>query len=399
MDKGPLTGIRVIDLSRVLAGPFCSMNLGDMGADVLKVERPDGGDDTRSFGPPFVNEVSTYYLSINRNKRSIAIDLKHEDGKAVLWKLIESADVLLENFRPGTLDRLGFDYETCLQRNPRLVYCSISAFGHAGDPEWSRKPGYDLIIQGMGGIPSITGPQDGGPSKVGASIADIVSGMNAFTGILLALLARHGTGKGQKVDTSMLDGQVSLLTYLATAWLNTEKVPPRMGNRHLSIAPYSTFNAQDGWLNIAVANQRLWARFCTVLGRPELESDPRFATNADRVQNVNELEAQIEECLVHDSVANWTNRFGDQGIPAGPVLTIDQVLSHAQLIARNMVTSFEHPQAGTVRATGIPHRLEDTPGSIRRPPPCLGEHTREILEEVGYATEVIDQLYESSVLA
>ncbi len=397
--NGPLEGIKVIDVSRVLAGPVCSMNLGDMGADVIKVERPDGGDDTRAFGPPFLNDVSTYYLSINRNKRSIGLNLKSEEGKALLWRLIEDADVLLENFRPGTMERLGFSYADCMERNPRLVYCSISAFGHDGHPDWSRRPGYDLIIQGMGGIPSITGAVDGGPSKVGASIADIVSGMNAFTGILLALFARERTGRGQKVDTSMLDGQVSLLTYLSSAWLNTNQVPPRMGNRHLSIAPYSTYEAADGWLNIAVANQKLWVRFADILGDASLASDPRFSTNPQRVAHVETLDALINEALSTDTVDTWVRRFDDAGIPAGPVLTLDQVLSHTQLKARSMIEQFDHPRAGRVRVTGIPHRLDDTPGSIRRGAPELGEHTDELLTELGLSPANIARLRQEGVVA
>jgi crotonobetainyl-CoA:carnitine CoA-transferase CaiB-like acyl-CoA transferase len=385
MKDGPLSGLKVVDLSRVLAGPFCSMNLGDMGADVIKVERPDGGDDTRSFGPPFYQGVSTYYLAINRNKRSIALDLKHPDGKAVLWSLLKDADILLENFRPGTLDRLGFDYATCRAKNPRLIYCSISAFGHFGTPEWSQKPGYDLIIQGMGGIQSITGSPEGAPSKVGASIADVVAGMNAFTGILLALFARERSKEGQKVDTSMLDGQVSLLTYLATAWLNTGVVPPRLGNRHLSIAPYSTFEASDGWLNVAVANEKLWSTFCEAINRPDMRDDPRFHTNIERVKNVDSLEAELTRILGADRVQNWIERFTAAGIPAGPVLTIDQVLAHAQLVARGMLPTMQHPT--------------ETPGSIRRPPPELGEHTTEILLEIGFTKADIHRLQTAGVIA
>lgn len=392
LPDGPLTGLRVLDLSRVLAGPYCSMALGDMGADIIKVERPDGGDDTRRFGPPFLEGVSTYYLAINRNKRSMAIDLKHPDGKAVLWRLIEQADVLLENFRPGALDRLGFDYATCAARNPRLIYCSISAYGHAGLPEWSRRPGYDVIMQGIGGIPSLTGPADAGPSKVGASIADVVSGMYATQGVLFALQARHTTGRGQHVDVSMLDGQVSLLTYLASAQLNTGRTPGRLGNRHLSVAPYSTFAASDGYLNLAVANQKLWARFCTLLDRPELFADPRFVSNAQRVRNVDALDAQIAPALKARSVDAWLAAFEEAGIPAGPVLTIDQTLAHPQLAARDMIVEMDHPVAGPVRATGVPIQLSETPGGVRRAPPELGADTDAILAELGYAADGIARL-------
>lgn len=398
LPDGPLTGIKVLDLSRVLAGPYCSMALGDMGAEVIKVEHPTGGDDTRRFGPPFVEGVSTYYLAINRNKRSVALDLKHPDAKAILWKLVEEADVLLENFRPGALDRLGFDYASCIARNPRLVYCSVSAFGHAGLPEWSRRPGYDVIMQGMGGIPSLTGPVDAGPHKVGASIADVVSGMYATQGIMLALFARERTGRGQHVDVSMLDGQVSLLTYLATAQLNTGVTPGRLGNRHLSVAPYSTFAAKDGHLNIAVANQKLWGRFCDLLERPDLLADPRFETNASRVEHNDALEDAIAPALAQKTVEGWLAAFEEAGIPAGPVLTVDQVLAHPQLAARDMIVSMEHPTAGTVRATGVPLQLSDTPGRARTAPPELGADTDAVLGELGYSASEIATLRDAGAI-
>lgn len=388
----PLDGLRVVDLSRVLAGPYCSMCLGDMGADVIKVERPGAGDDTRRFGPPFVGGVSTYYLAINRNKRSIALDLKHPEGKAVLWRLIEGADVLLENFRPGAMERLGFGYAAVAERAPKLVYCSISAFGHHGDPAWTRRAGYDLILQGMGGIPSLTGPPDGAPFKVGASIADVVSGMVAYQGILLALLARHRTGRGQLVDAAMLDGQVSLLAYLATAWLNAGVVPGRVGNRHLSIAPYSTFRTADGWLNLGVANEALWKRFCAALGRPELADDPRFRSNADRVAHIDALDAAIEATLVTAPRDHWVAVFTEAGIPAGPVLTVDQTLAHPQMAARDMVVTLPHPTLGTVTVTGVPTRLSHTPGAVRTPPPMLGEHTDAVLAAHGFDPAAIAAL-------
>lgn len=394
----PLAGVKVLDLSRILAGPYCSMCLGDMGADVIKIERPGGGDDTRRFGPPFVDGISTYYLAINRNKRSVALDLKRPEGKAVLWRLIEQSDVLLENFRPGTLERLGFGYAEVAARNPRLVYCSISAFGHHGDPDWTHRPGYDVIMQGMGGIPSLTGPVDGAPHKVGASVADVVSGMVAYQGILLALLARQRTGLGQKVDTAMLDGQVSLLTYLATAWLNTGNTPPRLGNRHLSVAPYSSYRAADGWLNIAAANDTLWTRLCTVLERPELLDDPRFASNPDRVRNVDALDAALEVTLSTRPVDHWLSTLREAGVPAGPVLTIDQTLSHPQMAARQMVARMPHPTLGEIGVTGIPTRLEGTPGAITRHPPLLGEHSRAVLAELGMSESEVEALVEQGVL-
>lgn len=394
----PLDGIRVLDLSRVLAGPYASMLLGDMGADVVKVERPGSGDDTRRFGPPYVGGVSTYYLSINRSKRSIELDLKHPRGQAVLWRLVEWADVLLENFRPGALDRLGFGYEACAARNPRLVYCSISAYGHAGLPEWSRRPGYDVILQGVGGIPSLTGPPDGAPYKSGASVADVVSGMNALQGILLALYARERDGRGQKVDCAMLDGQVALLTYLSGAWLNTGREPPRMGNRHLSIAPYCTYRAADGWMNLGVANEALWGRFCMAAGCEELQDDARFATNDARVANVEALDAELAQVFATRTVAAWLACFDAAGVPAGPVLSVAQVMAHPQLAARDMIVAMSHPDAGLVRSVGPPVRLEGTPAAPRRAPPRLGEHTAEVLAEIGYSAAEVTALRQTGVV-
>lgn len=393
----PLVGLKVLDLSRVLAGPICAMTLGDMGADVIKIERPDGGDDTRRFGPPFLEGESTYFLSINRNKRSLTLDLKHPDGRSVLWKLIDWADVLLENFRPGTMDRLGFDYAACQARNPKLIYCSISAYGHAGLPEWTAKPGYDVIMQGVGGIPSLTGPRDGAPHKVGASIADVVSGMNAVQGVLLALIARDRDGVGQHVDCSMLDGQVGLLTYLASATLNTGNPPPRLGNGHLSVSPYSSFEASDGWLNIAVANQKLWGKFTTLLELPHLEHDPRFVGNPQRVENNDALEAVLRPIFKTRTVADWIGALEEAGIPAGPVLRVDQTLAHPQLAAREMVVEMPHPSLGSVKLAGIPVRLDQTPGSARRHPPRLGEHSREVLAELGLDASTIERLLDSGV--
>ena len=398
LPDGPLTGLRVLDLSRVLAGPYCSMTLADMGAEVIKVERPGEGDDTRRFGPPFVKGESTYFLSVNRNKRSLALDLKSPEGREVLWKLVDQADVLLENFRPGALNRLGFSYDACRKRNRRLIYCSISAYGHAGEPEWSQRPGYDVIMQGMGGIPSVTGPVDGPPYKVGASIADVAAGMWATQGILLALLARHTTGKGQLVDQAMFDGQVAMLTYLASAWLNAGEVPPRVGNRHLSVAPYCTYEAKDGYLNLAVANDSLWGRFCELLDRPDLLDDPRFRSNPDRVRNVDALDAALAPTFASRSVAHWVAKLEGAGIPAGPVLSIDQVLEHPQLAAREMVTSLPHPTLGEVKMTGLPIRLSRTPGRVRTPPPAVGEHTGEILVELGYDGAAIAELRAAGVV-
>jgi crotonobetainyl-CoA:carnitine CoA-transferase CaiB-like acyl-CoA transferase len=382
----PLDDLLVLDLSRILSGPFCSMYLGDLGARVVKVEHPDGGDDTRAFGPPFVGSPpeSTYFLSVNRNKQSIAIDMKNAEGRALVQRLAERADVLLENFRPGALDRLGLDHASLAQVNPRLVYTSISGFGHAGDPSWSRRPGYDVVIQGMGGLQSITGAADGPPFKVGTSIADMVAGLYALVGTLTALHARHRTGRGQHVDVSMLDGQVSLLSYHAGAHLNAGARPTRKGNAHPSIAPYETFAAKDGWLNLAVGNDALWRALAAAVGAPlaELADDPRYATNAARVQNREALLAVMQPLLRERTVADWLELCDRAGVPAGPILGVDEALAHPATLARGMVVPLEHATAGPLRVTGVPFRLSETPGEVRTAPPRLGEHTDAALGEL-----------------
>ena len=301
----PLHGIKVLDLTRVLAGPYCTMLLADMGADVVKVERPGAGDDTRAYGPPFVNGESAYFMSVNRNKRSLTLNLKHADGLRILERLIAAADVLVENFRPGTMESFGYGYEAARQVNPRLIFCSISGFGHTGPK--SALPGYDLIIQGEGGVSSLTGSPDGPPFKVGTSPADVVAGMMGFQGILLSLLARQQTGCGQKVDIGMLDCQVALLTYQAGIYFATGESPTRMGNQHPTITPYETYRCADGYINLACGNDSMWRTFCGALGRDEWTADARFATNADRVQHRKQLQALLEPVMrKRRRASGWT---------------------------------------------------------------------------------------------
>ncbi len=397
----PLDDLLVFDLSRVLSGPYCSMYLGDFGARVVKLERPGEGDDTRGYGPPFVAGEACYFLSVNRNKESLALDLKHPDGLALARQIATRADVVLENFRPGALARLGLGPAELLALNPRLIYASISGFGHHGDPAHTPRPGYDLVVQGLGGIPSITGPADGPPSKVGTSIADMVAGMYALIGILVALHARTRTGRGQHVDVSMLDGQVSLLTYHAASFLMAGEAPRRLGNAHPSVAPYETFQASDGWLNIAVGNDSLWRTFARdILGRPELATDPSYATNAARVERHAELLAWLAPLVRARPVADWLAALEAAGIPCGPILDVGQALAHPAVRARGMVTEVEHPTAGKLMMTGVPVRLSETPGSVRVAPPLLGQHSAALLAELcGVDAAAFAKLLEAGVVA
>jgi formyl-CoA transferase/CoA:oxalate CoA-transferase len=386
----PLDGIRVVDLSRVLAGPYCSLLLADMGAEVVKVEEPGRGDDTRAW-PPFVGGEATYFMSVNRGKKSLTLNLKHDEGKAILRRLLAQADVLLENFRPGTLERLGFGCEAVRADNPRLVYCSISGFGESG-PEAGR-PGYDLIVQGESGIMDLTGFPDGPPVKVGNSIADLAAGTMAAHGIVLALFARERTGVGQKVEIAMLEVMAALLTYQGQAYLATGTSPRRRGNQHPSIVPYEVFQAADGYLTVGVANNSLWGRFCQALGRPELASDPRFDTEARRVEHRDALIPLLERLFAAAPVAAWLERLAAAGVPAGKIKSVGEALESEHFRARGTLVTLTHPTAGPLRMVGPPIRLSATPGDAAAPAPLLGEHTEEVLEKLlGYSAEAIARL-------
>ena len=377
--RPPLHGVRVIDMTRVLAGPFCTMSLGDMGAEVIKVEEPGKGDDTRGW-PPFVHGEATYFLSVNRNKKSLTLDLKAPDGQEILRRLLASADVVVENFRPGTMERLGFGYETLERANPRLIYCSISGFGESG-PE-AHRPGYDLIVQGESGVMDITGFPDGPPVKVGNSIGDLVAGMAAAQGITLALLSRSQTGKGQKVEIGMLDVMASLLTYQAGLYWNAGGRPARRGNEHPSIVPYEVFKAQDVYITLGVANNSLWDRTCKALDRPDLIKDPRFDTEANRVTNRKVLVPLLNEILGARPADEWLARLDKAGVPAGRIKSVAEVCESAHLRARGMMVSLAHPKAGSIRVMGVPVRLHDTPGGAQAAPPLLGQHTDEVLTKL-----------------
>jgi crotonobetainyl-CoA:carnitine CoA-transferase CaiB-like acyl-CoA transferase len=374
--RPPLHGVRVIDLTRVLAGPFCSMSLGDMGAEVIKVEEPGKGDDTRGW-PPFAHGESTYFMSVNRNKKSLTLNMKAPEGQAILRRLLAKADVVIENFRPGTMERLGFGYDSLRKLNPRLIYCSISGFGESG-PESSR-PGYDLIVQGESGVMDLTGFPDGPPVKVGNSIGDLVAGMSAAQGVTLALLARGKTGKGQKVEIGMLDVMASLLTYQAGLYWNAGGRPTRRGNQHPSIVPYEVFQAQDAYMTLGVANNSLWERMCGAIGREDLAKDARFDSEAKRVANRDALGPLLNSTFSTRPAAEWLARLDKAGVPAGRIKTVAEVCESEHLRARGMFVRLAHPKAGAVTAMGVPIRLWDTPGAAQAPAPLLGQHTDEIL--------------------
>ena len=404
----PLDGITVLDLTRVLSGPYCTMLLADMGARVLKVEQPGKGDDTRGWGPPFlypsasspgagapdVAGESAYFLSINRNKESVTLDFKHPEGREVLDGLIAKSDVLVENFRPGTLAKLGLDYKTLAARQPRLVYCSISGFGHSG-PRW-KEPGYDAIMQAEGGLMSITGAADGPPYRLGVAIVDIVSGMFAAYGVAMALFARERTGRGQEVDLAMLDATVALLTYQAGNYFASGTVPARLGNRHPSIVPYETFAASDGEFVLAVGNDDQWRRFCAIAALPE---DARFATNRQRVTEYAELRPFVADRLRTESRQYWIDRLTAAGVPCGSVRNFKELFADPQVAAREMITRVEHATIGQLQALGVPVKLSDTPGSVRTPPPTLGQHTAAVLEQdLGLSAAAIDALRQQKVI-
>jgi crotonobetainyl-CoA:carnitine CoA-transferase CaiB-like acyl-CoA transferase len=371
--------VRVLDLTRVLAGPFGAMMLADMGADVIKIEEPGKGDDTRKW-PPFVGGEATYFMAVNRGKRSLTLNLKSPEAVALLKKLVAKSDVLMENFRTGTMEKLGLGWETLRKVNPRLVYCSISGFGESG-PE-AHRGGYDLIVQGESGIMDITGFPDGPPVKVGNSIGDLVAGMSAANGVALALLARARTGRGQKVEISMLDVMASLLTYQAGMYFNAGQRPTRKGNAHPSIVPYEVFRAADAYITLGVANNSLWRAACAALDRPDLATDPRFDTEARRVENRAVLVPLLNEVLGARDAAEWLKRLDAAGVPAGRIKTVAEVCESEHLKARGMIVRLPHPTAGAVTVMGVPIRLHATPGAAAVPPPLLGEHTDAVLRGV-----------------
>jgi crotonobetainyl-CoA:carnitine CoA-transferase CaiB-like acyl-CoA transferase len=390
-DAAPLDGVTIVDFTRVLSGPYCTMLLADMGARVIKIEQRGRGDDTRAWGPPFVNGESAYFLSINRNKESLTLDLKHPAARAVLDCLLPRADVLVENFRPGTMERLGLGYDALAPRFPRLVYCSISGFGQTGPRR--GEPGYDAVMQGEGGLMSITGAAEGPPFRLGVAISDIVSGMFAAQGVAMALLARVRSGRGQRVDVGMLDSTAALLTYQAGIYFATGATPGRMGNRHPTIVPYETFAGSDGEFVVAVGNDEQWRRFCRILGLNGLAADERFATNSARVGNYDALRPLLVDRMRSRKRAEWVKELKAAGVPCGSVREVGAVLEDPQLDARQMIETVDHLTAGAVRVLGVPIKLSDTPGGVRSAPPALGQHTDRILEgDCGMTAARIEEL-------
>jgi formyl-CoA transferase len=379
--KSLLDGVRVIDLSRVLAGPYCTMVLGDLGADVIKVEVPGRGDDTRHWGPPFAEGgESAYFLCTNRNKRSLTLNLKSERGLKVLRDLIGKGDVLVENFKVGTLERWGLTYEELQRLRPGLIYCTITGYGYTGP--YRHRPGYDFIIQAEGGIMSITGPTDREPHKVGVAIADITAGLFAANAILAALYARERTGAGQRIDISLLDSQVAWLANVASNYLVSGQVPGRYGNAHPNIVPYQVFSARDRHFAFAVGNDSQWEKFCRAVGQVQWSEDARFATNAARVEHRETLIPLLDKLFARRDADDWLQQLEALGIPAAPINTIDRVFADPQVKARGMQVEIPHPTAGTLSMTASPLTIPTAPPQLRYPPPLLGQHTDEILREI-----------------
>lgn len=397
---GPLHGITVLDLSRVLSGPFAVQQLVDLGARAWKIEEKQRGDDTRGFGPPFIEGESTYFMSVNRGKESIAVDLKDQRGKELVRNLALQADVVIENFRPGTAERLGIGLASLRALNPRLVTCAISGYGADGDPEFAGRPGYDAIIQAASGLMSITGAVDGPPSRFGVAIADLTAGLFAAQGILAALVERGRTGVGRHVDVSMQDSMAALLTYQAGIYFATGKPPPRMGDAHPSICPYESVKTQDGLYMLAVGNDGQFVKLVELLGRPELARDPRFVTNRARVTNRPALLVEILPLLGQRTSAELDTALFAAGVPGGPVLDVAQALDHPQLAARGTVLEHQHPKAGPIRTVASPVRMDAAKPVAPAPPPRLGEHTRAVLgETLGLDAAALDELFQAGVVA
>ena len=392
-----LEGIRVLDLTRALAGPFCTLMLGDNGADVIKVEMPGSGDDTRKWGPPFIGEESAYFLSINRNKRSLTLNLRDPQAKEIFLKLAKDSDVIVENFTPGVMERFGLDYEAVKATNPNVIYCSISGFGQDGP--YRSRPAYDQIMQGIGGLMSVTGEPDGEPQKIGVAVTDIGAGMWAAFAIMAALHHRSQSGAGQYIDVSMMDAQIAWLTYQAGYFFANGTPPKRMGAAHPTLVPYQAFMCQDGkYINVAVGSDRIWDRFCQGINREDLKDHPDYANNGDRVRNRGAMVSMLQEYFLTRPVADWVKDLQAVNVPCGPINDLADVFADAQVLARNMYQEMPHPTLGSIKQTGLPIKFSATPGGLDRHPPLLGEHNQEVLTSLGYSEGDIRSFQEGAVI-
>ena len=392
-----LQDIQVLDLTRALAGPFCTLMLGDYGADVIKIEIPETGDDTRHWGPPFIGDESAYFLSINRNKRSLTLNFKEQEAIKIFLKLVEKADVVVENFTPGVMKRFGLDYEAVKAINPSIIYCSISGFGQDGP--YQNRPAYDQIMQGVSGLMSITGEPDGEPQKVGIAVSDIGAGMWAAFAVMTALHHRNNSGDGQHIDISMLDAQVAWMTYQAAYFFANEEPPKRLGAAHPTLVPYQAFMSQDGkYVNVAVGSERLWERFCEGVDRMDLKDDPNFAQNGDRVRNRSTLVPLLQEYFLTQPADYWVDALQAVNVPAGPINDLADVFSDPQILHREMLVEIPHPTLKSIKQTGLPLKFSVTPGAFDKHPPLLGEHNEEILNSLGYSAQDIAGLTNNSVI-
>ena len=392
-----LEGIRVLDLTRALAGPFCTLMLGDYGADVIKIEIPGTGDDTRHWGPPFIGDESAYFLSINRNKRSLTLNFKEEKAREIFLKLVEDSDVVVENFTPGVMSRFGLEYETVKRANPGIIYCSISGFGQDGP--YQSRPAYDQIMQGISGLMSITGDPEGEPEKIGVAVTDIGAGMWAAFAVMSALFRREQDGEGQYIDISMLDAQVAWLTYQAGYYFAYGRPPQRLGKAHPTLVPYQAFMAKDGkYFNVAVGSERLWERFCQAVKRDDLKDHPDYATNGVRVENRATLAPLLQEYFLTRDADDWVKDLQANSVPAGPINDLADVFSDPQVLHRDMFLEIPHPTLGSVKQTGLPIKFSRTPGGLDQHPPLLGEHNQAILQDLGYSESEIQELVTRSVI-
>lgn len=375
----PLAGLRVLDLSRVLAGPYCTMMLADYGADIVKIEPPGVGDDSRAFGP-FVGKESAYFMSLNRNKRSMTLNFKRAEEVDLFKEMVIHADIVVENYRPGTMEKFGLGYDELKKLNPKIIYAACSGFGHSGPYQY--KPAYDIIVQAMGGIMSVTGQEGGEPTRVGASVGDIIAGMFTAYGVMMALYHRERTGEGQKVDVGMLDCQVAVLENAIARYVTSGDVPVPLGNRHPSITPFSAFTAKDGHIIVGAGNERLWEKLCNILNHAELIKDPRFDSNSKRTANVKELMAILNSIFIEKTIAEWLDVLETAELPCAPINTVDKIVNDPQIKAREMIVEIEHPIAGHLKMPGVPVKMSLTPGSVDTPAPMLGQHTSELLKEI-----------------